>query len=84
MAAYVATKTQDELTHLIDSKFISIFDSLNTTPQNILHKIIRLFKRGYMNEIEPLKDLLKTNTHNMTFKEAYDKTGIVLNIAITE
>ena len=36
MAAYIATKTKEELNHLIDTKFIKIFDSLNTTPSNIL------------------------------------------------
>ena len=37
-----------------------------------------------MNEVEPLKELLKIHTKNLTFKEAFEKTGIVLNIAITE
>lgn len=37
-----------------------------------------------MNEVEPLKELLKTHTKNLTFKEAFEKTGIILNIAITE
>lgn len=31
-----------------------------------------------------LADFMKVNTGNMTFKEAFEKTGIILNISITD
>lgn len=37
-----------------------------------------------MIEKKPLQEFIKVNTYNLTFKEAYDKTKIKINITITD
>ena len=33
---------------------------------------------------EPLVEFIRRTTKNMTFKEAYERTGIALNISVTD
>ena len=47
-------------------------------------KIRRFLKHGHLIAKEPLREFIKTNTSNLTFSEAFLKTGITINITITD
>jgi len=49
----------------------------------IIRKIIRFLTRGVLMDVEVLKDFIRENVDDYTFQEAYDKTGWILNIAVT-
>jgi predicted acylesterase/phospholipase RssA len=44
----------------------------------------RFKKEGYMINKKPLESFIKTNTYNLTFKEAFEKTKIKINITVTD
>lgn len=43
----------------------------------------RVAKEGYVMDINVLKDFLKDNLGDITFQEAFDKFGYILNITVT-
>ena len=43
-----------------------------------------MLKYGYLIDKRPLKEFLMKNSKNLTFKEAYERTGVVLNISVTD
>ena len=52
--------------------------------ENKKKKIQRFLKNGHLIAREPLRDFIRTNTFNLTFEEAFAKTGIKINITITD
>ena len=48
-----------------------------------MRKLKRFKLKGYMINKGPLEQYIKSNTHNLTFREAFDKTGIKINITVT-
>jgi hypothetical protein len=50
---------------------------------NILRRILRYITRGVLLDVEVLKEFLRENIGDITFQEAYDKTGWILNITVT-
>lgn len=87
VAAFFATKDKQELLELDKSNYASLdfsaFEGLN--PRfSFFRKIKRLFTHGYMIDSERLINFVKTNTYNLTFREAFEKTKIALNITVTD
>jgi predicted acylesterase/phospholipase RssA len=50
---------------------------------SFLRKILRYITRGVLLDVEVLKEFLRENVGDITFQEAYDKTGWILNITVT-
>lgn len=46
-------------------------------------KIARFFKDGVFMDIKVLQDFLKRNLGDVTFEEAYEATGWVLNVSVS-
>lgn len=50
---------------------------------SFLRRIFRYIMRGTLFDVEVLKNFLRENIGDITFQEAYDKTGWILNITVT-
>jgi predicted acylesterase/phospholipase RssA len=50
---------------------------------SFLRKIARYITRGVLFDVEVLKEFLRENIGDITFQEAFDKTGWILNITVT-
>lgn len=81
VAALVGTRTQDEMDELfvpgtIDLTFFPPAGSLR-------RKVRRLLFEGHLMEINILKSALRKNVGDVTFYEAYERTGKILNITVS-
>lgn len=87
ICALVGTHTKEELIDLAKQNFknlnFSAFDA-KSARGSILRKVIRLVKYGYMIDKKPLMQFAIDNTFNLTFREAFERTGIVINISVTD
>ena len=78
MCSLVGTNTDDELRFHTRNNFTSLnFDAFANIPQqgSFFRKLRRVMKDGYFIDNAPLLNFLRRNTHNLTFKEAHQKTG---------
>jgi len=48
-----------------------------------LRKLRRLFSEGFILDVRIIQDFMRDNIGDITFQEAYDKTGWILNITVT-
>jgi predicted acylesterase/phospholipase RssA len=48
-----------------------------------VRRIKRFFTQGILMDVTVLQEFLRDNLGDVTFQEAYDKTGIILNITVT-
>ena len=46
--------------------------------------LIRIAKFGHFLKKKPLAEFMKHETENLTFKEAFQKTGNIINITVTD
>ncbi len=83
-SSLIGSNTITELKTLSYSNFqgmdFSDFAKINKKG-SFFRKIKRLLKHGYLIDNKPLMKFVKINTHNLTFREAYEKTKIILNIS---
>lgn len=87
IAAFVATRTTDELRRLDQSDYKDLdFGPFERISKNfsLVRKLRRLFRDGHMIDKGPLSEFAKANTFNLTFREAFEKTRVVLNITVTD
>ena len=87
ICALIGTHTKEELNELMKNDFTTLnftaFESKNAQ-RSMLRKLVRLIKRGHLIDKTPLMQFVIDNTHNLTFREAYERTGIVINISVTD
>ena len=84
ICAMVGTRTDDELHDLFDPDGNSI--KLNFFPPNggsVKRKITRLFTQGVLMDIKILKKCVKANVPPLTFQEAYELSGRIINIVVS-
>lgn len=85
--AMIGTKTNEELKILSACNFTKLnFKGLQkkSSVGSLLRKFIRFIRYGYFIDKKPLMQFLKDNTDNLTFLEAYKKTGRIINISISD
>ncbi|OQS06498.1 patatin-like phospholipase [Thraustotheca clavata] len=79
--------TQDDLIQYSPSWLSALKDLLPTsTYQNIQETYVvaaRFFDKGHILDNAILKECLQTNMGDFTFREAYDRTGRIINITVT-
>ena len=83
----IGTKTKEDLMKLNKSFFCDLnFDSFEKIPKrgNLVRKFIRFLKHGVLLDRYPLKQFFVINSDNLTFLEAYKKTGVKINITVTD
>jgi hypothetical protein len=49
---------------------------------SLVRKIVRLFTRGALIEMETLREFLKQACGDMTFRESYEQNGWIINIVV--
>jgi TAG lipase/lysophosphatidylethanolamine acyltransferase len=84
IAALVCIHTNDELPSLFVPGGIDLqaFASKNSTG-SIRRKITRLLTKGYLLDVKVLEDCVQSNLGDITFLEAFEKTGMILNIVVS-
>jgi hypothetical protein len=85
MAAMVATRaSNEELEQLFDGSFSdATFSHAFDQKGSFRRKIVRFFKTGRLFDISKLADILRAQLGDVTFSEAYNKSGRVLNITVS-
>jgi TAG lipase / lysophosphatidylethanolamine acyltransferase len=84
IAALICIHTKEELPRLFVPGGIDLqaFASKNSTG-SIRRKITRLLTKGYLLDIKVLEDCVQSNLGDITFEEAYSRTGMVSNIVVS-
>jgi predicted acylesterase/phospholipase RssA len=92
MASVFCTRTDEEVDELVNSGnflnnpgiSLAAFESHDSAEESIKAKLLRLFNTGAFMDVETLMDCLRTNCGDVTFLEAYEKTGRILNVTIAQ
>lgn len=84
IAAYICTTTWEDLPSRFQADRIKYGPFSGLEKGSWIRKIQRFFKQGYLMDISKLELFLRDNLGEMTFEEAYLKTGFILNITISE
>jgi len=88
MAAIVGISSNEELEILLDTKksrlSLECFDKLDNSSwfHPLKRRLFRLLNKGVLMDIKILEACVRENLGDYTFKEAYDKTGRILNISV--
>lgn len=56
---------------------------INKKKNSIWKKFKRVAKEGYVLDINVIKNFMRDNLGDITFQEAFDKYGYILNITVT-
>lgn len=83
LAALICTRTDDEVSELFESGKINLqpFDKLDNS-WHLLRKLVRFIKTGVLFDIRKLQECVIENLGDITFEEAYKRTGKILNITV--
>eukprot|EP00127_Corallochytrium_limacisporum_P005931 Clim_evm8s215 gene=Clim_evmTU8s215 len=82
VVALLGVHTDDEMPRLFESNAIdfSAFDRLGKGSAR--RKIARFLKHGVLNDIRKLEGFCRGNIGDLTFQEAYNRTGRIVNITV--
>ena len=83
VASLVCTEDYDNIPILIERELKLGPFEYKHKKFSLLRKIIRFITRGVLYDVEVLKEFLRENIGDLTFQEAFDKTGWILNITVT-
>ncbi|GAM18160.1 hypothetical protein SAMD00019534_013350, partial [Acytostelium subglobosum LB1] len=81
VASMVGTLTEEEMMMFFKNEHLNL-DAFDSGP-SYNRKIARLFKKGVLMDIKKLQKCVRENIGDLTFKEAYDKTKVALNITVS-
>jgi len=81
VAALVGVRTDEELGDLFVTNSIDL--TFFPSEGSLKRKVIRLLTKGHLMEVEVLKQALQKNLGAVTFYEAYERTGRILNITVS-
>jgi predicted acylesterase/phospholipase RssA len=83
LASFVCTSTKEELSELLNlNKDIANWDEVNNKIP-YLGLLWRKITRGIVIEMDLFSGFIRRRIGDITFQEAYDKTGWILNITVT-
>jgi predicted acylesterase/phospholipase RssA len=87
IGAMFCTRTDDEIRDLIsnlcETLCFDAFEKCETAFDSVKVKLWRLITRGAFMDVSVLAQCLRHNCQDMTFEEAYHRTGRVLNISVS-
>jgi predicted acylesterase/phospholipase RssA len=81
-ASLVCTRTYDDLSELYDPYSVK-FNWFGYKESSFTMMLARFLKDGVLMDIKVLQDFLKRNLGDLTFQEAYEKTGWILNVSVS-
>lgn len=81
ICAIIASKSRAEIESFFEDSLrtIKFFDQVGS----IMDVMRRVVRKGAVHEIRQLQRMVMDMTRNMTFQEAYDRTGRVLGVAVS-
>ncbi|EDQ91260.1 uncharacterized protein MONBRDRAFT_1048, partial [Monosiga brevicollis MX1] len=83
-SAVLGIHTDDELNSLFDRPDAIDFSAfLKLGKGSVRRKVIRLLKHGVLMDITKLEEFCRANLGDLTFAEAYQRTGRIVNITLT-
>ena len=88
VAAIVATRTEEDMSQIFEKGALNleVFESSGNSSSDmrasIMRKLQRLMRHGVLMDIEKFQVAVRANIGDLTFQEAYEKTGRVLNITV--
>ena len=82
VAAYIAIHTDSEFQEMMTTGrfYLNLFEPVHTS---WFIKLRRLFKTGFLFKADEFVNALRRNYNELTFLEAYNRTGRILNITVT-
>ncbi|KAI8893288.1 acyl transferase/acyl hydrolase/lysophospholipase [Globomyces pollinis-pini] len=83
IAALICIHDENELPGLFVTGGINLEAFATKKGGSIRRKITRLLTNGYLLDIQVLEECVKANLGDITFEEAYAKTGMILNITVS-
>eukprot|EP01084_Bolivina_argentea_P176116 304826_1 len=87
IAAFACTRLEHELPRLTDDDILNLkiyHEKERRSWATVLSvRFKRFWETGYFLDVKVLRDYVKDNIGDMTFLEAYHKTGKILNIAVS-
>jgi predicted acylesterase/phospholipase RssA len=83
VASLLCTEVYENIPQLIERELKMGPFEFKDKKFSFLRKIFRYITRGVLFDIEVLKEFLRENIGDITFQEAFDKTGWILNITVT-
>jgi len=83
IAAMVCTQLYEDVPALIERELKFGVYEFKYKELSLLRKLFRLITRGVIFDLEVLKEFAIEHTGTMTFQEAFDKTGWILNVTVT-
>lgn len=86
IAAMICTKSPEELHAFMQSHVLST-EAMNMSPfgedSGLLGKLKRFFETGFLMDVRTLIECMRGQCGDMTFLEAYQLSGKVLNVSVT-
>jgi Predicted esterase of the alpha-beta hydrolase superfamily len=83
-ASFICTKRMDELPDFLNPDRINLQAFYKRdSKKSFIRKLMRLFSEGHFLDNEVIKEFMRDNIGDVTFQEAYDRTGWILNITAT-
>eukprot|EP00698_Gefionella_okellyi_P021491 TRINITY_DN6985_c0_g1_i1.p1 TRINITY_DN6985_c0_g1~~TRINITY_DN6985_c0_g1_i1.p1 ORF type:complete len:533 (-),score=80.00 TRINITY_DN6985_c0_g1_i1:16-1614(-) len=82
MAAIVAVRTDQELPSIFTPGTLNL-EGFRSLDGQFRRKVNRLWNEGVLMDINRLGECVKANVGELTFEEAYRRTGRILNISVT-
>lgn len=87
IASFLCTKTPEALRQFMASEVLST-EAVQLTPfgeegGGLLRKVQRFFKTGYLMDVRTLMECMREHCGDMTFWEAFQVSGKVLNVSVT-
>jgi predicted acylesterase/phospholipase RssA len=83
IAALLCTTPYEKLAELFKREIKMGLFSYKDSKYSFWRKIFRYLTRGVLLDVEVLKDFIRENIGDLTFQEAFDLTGWILNITVT-
>ena len=84
VASFICTTTWEEIPKWFKPGSIKYGPFTGLDKGSLLRKVKRLLNEGHLMDISKLEEFLRENIGEGTFEEAYRKTGIILNITVSE
>mmetsp|Transcript_54943 Transcript_54943/g.128496 ORF Transcript_54943/g.128496 Transcript_54943/m.128496 type:complete len:598 (-) Transcript_54943:249-2042(-) len=81
VAALVGVRTSEELTELFTPGSLDL--TFFPPAGSLRRKVRRVLTQGHLMEVKVLQKALQTNLGDLTFYEAYERTGRILNITVS-
>ncbi len=82
-ASILCTETYENVGSSIDREIKLGPFEYKHKKSSFLRRVMRYLSRGVLLDVEVLKEFIRENIGDITFQEAYDKTGFILNITVT-